>query len=209
MRWLGPLYTLNNAVISAHLTWGEWESDTLRGKTLGEWWVGRRRVNGLRLMVWGGERTKVLLCSGGKRWEVCEEGKWRAVHLYKPKNLSSVGSCFLRCSVKVVLTARTFPPSSMLQITLRKLCLWHYLGQGLLGNWQGHRGQVERETAEERQRMRERNQDRLNKTWFKMVINHKNEPEKKNTNGNCFDEHNMWQYLNYTYIHIFQKVDSN
>lgn len=34
-----------------------------------------------------------------------------AVHLYKPKNLSSVGSRFLRWAIEVVLTGRTFSPS--------------------------------------------------------------------------------------------------
>lgn len=34
-----------------------------------------------------------------------------AVHLYKPKNLSSVGSRFLRRGVEVVVTGRTFAPA--------------------------------------------------------------------------------------------------
>ncbi len=63
-----------------------------------------------------------------------KEGSWGAVHLYKPKNLSCVGSRFLRCSAEVVLTARTFSPSSMLQMTLRKIVFVALPFQGLLGN---------------------------------------------------------------------------
>ena len=66
--------------------------------------------------------------------------------MYKPKNLSCVGSRFLRRSAEVVLTARTFSPSSALQMTLRKLCLWRCLGHGRGGETEGgHGGQVERE----------------------------------------------------------------
>lgn len=39
----------------------------------------------------------------------------------------------------------------MLQMTLWKLCLQHCLGQGLLGNWLGHRGQVDRREELEKQ----------------------------------------------------------
>lgn len=49
------------------------------------------------------------------------------------------------------MTAQTFSPPSMLQMTLWKLCLQHCLGQGLLGNWLGHRGQVDRREELEKQ----------------------------------------------------------
>lgn len=67
-----------------------------------------------------------------------------AVHSYKPKNLSCVTLCFLCCYVEVGLTARTLSPLSMLQMTLPKLCLFHWLDFGLLGNRQGQAGQIEK-----------------------------------------------------------------
>lgn len=101
--------------------------------------------------------------AGCRREEVGRRGSRGAVHLYKPKNLSCVGSCFRRRNVEVVLTARTFSPSSALQMTLRKLCLWRCLGQGLLGNCQGHGGLVEREERVEMEREGEREKPRQNK----------------------------------------------
>lgn len=83
--------------------------------------------------------------SGSRTEERRGERSSGAVHLYKPKNLSCVGLCFLCRCVEVVLTARTFSPSSMPQMTLPKLCLLRRRGWGLLGNRQGQAGQIERE----------------------------------------------------------------
>lgn len=100
--------------------------ETGEGNTLGEW-----GVNAL-----GAEEAADKVVLG---WE-----SGGAFHLYKPKTLSCVGSCFLHCSAEVVLTAKRLSlPSSELQMTLRKLCLWRCLGQGLLGNWRGHTGRGE------------------------------------------------------------------
>lgn len=69
-----------------------------------------------------------------------KRGSWGAVHLYKPKNLSSVGSRFLRWGVEVVLTGRTFSPSFGAANYITEIVFVALLGSGTPGKASGSRG---------------------------------------------------------------------
>lgn len=73
-----------------------------------------------------------------------------AVHLYKPKNLSSVGSRFLRWGVEVVLTGRTFSPSFGAANDITEIVFVALPGSGTPGKASGSGGQAGRERERER-----------------------------------------------------------
>lgn len=82
-----------------------------------------------------------------------KRGSRGPVHLYKPKNLSSVRSRFLRRGVEVVLTGRTFSPSFGAANDITEIVFAALPGSGTPGKAsgsggsgrKGERGETEKE----------------------------------------------------------------